>query len=672
MLLRVVLLILKATTLIVEQSMPQKYVEDMSAAAPTLRSPRTPEIISPLSSSCSSSSSSQNKNDGVGGGGGTTEEQCHFPALVIPCQWENYHGILTAGEKGLVFTGSFFLFDTVLSLPWMDVRRMHFAVLPVDDAVDQPSLVVTMRKTTRNNKERELQLQHVFARVPPAHLSRLMHLQNDALSVRRRVGGSSVVAGSGGTTTTASSNTVTSSGSTLLLLLDKDDELNEDDHTAATATTACRSTTVTSLLAERMPDSIMESHTGLPLSLRDVTVSHDDTKGRLYAGPNGLVLTGRRYFWDYYAVVIILPWSAIWKIHRPAAHTVLVQSHDARDYRLVVTDSSTALVDEIWETLVSGHNIQLTQTIPGAKKKPQHHPPPSSLSVKVARPETVEETISVPEIWSPLRHVVVSNVELPCSLPQFEDLFLRDQALFSLSHFLASRGDTELECTTWDDDSERVVRYIHPVNVPMAPPQARARKEQRIVRQRQRQQQQSPYSANGTDDDDDDASTIILIVETKTIVDDVPMTDCFYVLDRLTVTPQQQQQQPVAVGGKTTTATTTTVTVQVRMEFEITFVKSTMFQGIIRTTTNREFTTLFQSLADYYGQCLVVVDPATSTITTSIALPPVQPGHKTNGSSSNGVTPLYYLLWGITFALQLWMLRELREIKAALNLAKHA
>jgi VAD1 Analog of StAR-related lipid transfer domain len=658
MLLRVVLLILKATTLIVEQSMPQKYLDSI--------------ISPPLSSSCSPSSSLPDKND-AGGGGGTTEEHCHFPALVIPCQWENYQGILTAGAKGLVFTGSFFLFDTILSLPWTDVRRMHFAV-PVLDTDDQPSLVVTMRKTTRNDQDREQQLQHVFARVPPAHLSRLMHLQNDALSSSRRrvVGSSSVVAGSGGTTTT--DNTVKSIGSaTLLMLDDEDDEMNEDDHTAATVTDCRSSTTVvttssvmTSLLAERMPDSIMESHTGLPLSLRDVTVSHDDTKARLYAGPNGLVLTGRRYFWDYYAVVIILPWSAIWKIHRPTAHTVLVQSHDARDYRLVVTDSNTAAVDEIWETLVSGHNIQLTQTIPGAKKKSQHHPPLSS-SVKVARPETVETMITVPDTWSPLRHVVVSNVELPCSLPKFEDLFLRDQALYSLSHFLASRGDTELESTNWGDDSERVVRYIHPVNVPLAPPQARARKEQRLVRQRQRQQQHSPNScADGTDDGDDDASTIVLIVETKTIVDDVPMTDCFYVLDRLTVT-QQQQPPPVAVGGKATATT-----VQVRMEFEITFVKSTMFQGIIRTTTNREFTALFQSLAAYYAQCLVIVDPATSTTTTtSIERPSVQPDHKTNGSSSYGVAPLYYLLWGITVALQLWMLRELREIKAVLILAKH-
>jgi VAD1 Analog of StAR-related lipid transfer domain len=669
MLLRVVLLILKITTLIVEQSMPQKYV-DMSEAR-TLRSP-TPEILSPLSSSCASSSL-QDKNDG--GGGGPTEH-CHFPALVIPCQWENYQGILTAGVRGLVFTGSFFLFDTILSMPWTDVRRMHFAVVLVD-AADQPSLVVTMRKT-RNQERGELpQLQHVFARVPPTHLSRLMHLQNEALtsSSRRHVVGSYVVAG-GGTMTTA--NTVTSSGGSTLLLLDDDDEdddVNEDDDTTTAATaTDCRSTTTvvtttsvttTSLWAERMPDySIVESHTGLPLSIRDINVSHDDTKGRLYTGPKGLVVTGRRFFWDY--TVVILPWSAIWKIHRPAAQTVLVQSHDMRDYTLVVTDSSTTAVDGIWETLISCHNMQLTQITPaGAKKKPHHHPP---SSVQDARPETIE-AITVPEnTFSPLRHVVVSNVELPCSLQQFEDLFLRDQALYSLAHFLTSRGDSELETSNWDDDSARVVRYLHPVNVPMAPPQAHARKEQRLVR-RQRQQQQSPNSA----DDGDDANTIVLIVETKTIVDDVPMTDCFYVLDRLTVTQQEQQQPPVAVGGKkiTTTTTATIVTVQVRMEFEITFVKSTMFQGIIRQTTNREFTTMFQSLVDYYIQCLVVVDPATTSITTTSSEPPVQLDHKTNGrrrSSSYGVAPLcYYLLWGVTFALQLWILRELREIKAALR-----
>ena len=163
----------------------------------------------------------------------------------------------------------------------------------------------------------------------------------------------------------------------------------------------------------------------------------------------------------------------------------------------------------------------------------------------------------------PLDTIVVSNLQLsPCTMDEFFSMFLADTASHSLSHFLQSRGDSELEATPWNATDERVVRYMHPVNAPLAPPTARARKEQNYDR----------YGKN-------------LVIHTRTVVDDVPMTDCFYVSDRIMVEPGVKEDG--------------TCYVSVRMEFEITFVKSTMFQGLIRKTTSGEFDDFFEELAQF-------------------------------------------------------------------------
>lgn len=83
----------------------------------------------------------------------------------------------------------------------------------------------------------------------------------------------------------------------------------------------------------------------------------------------------------------------------------------------------------------------------------------------------------------------------------------------------------------------RVVEYTHPVNVPMAPPSARAQRKQTFQR----------YGDHG------------FCIETECYVEDVPMTDCFFVKDRLLVAAKE--------GGK----------VLVTLEFELEFVKSTMY-----------------------------------------------------------------------------------------------
>ena len=173
--------------------------------------------------------------------------------------------------------------------------------------------------------------------------------------------------------------------------------------------------------------------------------------------------------------------------------------------------------------------------------------------------------------------VAIQDKELPCSLSQFVALFVEDNAPNSMERFMEEEGDENLVTSPWVQQSSssnssnnnntkadmmgtnsahkaapvqhRTIEYSHPVNAPLAPPMARARKEQRLSR----------YGQHG------------IAIETDTFVDDVPMTDCFYVTDRLLVSAKSKR----------------TVTVTAR--FEIRFTKSTMFRAIIANTTRSEF-----------------------------------------------------------------------------------
>lgn len=460
----------------------------------------------------------------------------------------------------MIFSGSFFLFETIVSMRWTDIRSIRH---------DDGGLVVTMRK-----KE-----EHVFLKVPKNILSRLIYMQNEALSSRRTC-----------STTTSSADSITS------ITLDDDDEEGDEY-------TACRtlSTSVTSL-ADRLPDSLIEKHTGLPFALKHIAVVQQDdlSHGSLSAGPNALVFTGKRYYWDH--VILVLPWDSVRDIQNDDDGCIRIVSFESlHEYRWMVSDPQSN--QEVWETLIACHNEQLTKT-PAKPKK----------SVKDEIHLDGEQLFSSSKP-AQLEHVVVTNVEIPCSLQDFDELFLRDNAKHSLASFLESRGDSDLETSDWNNDSSRVVRYLHPVKAPMAPPQARARKEQRLLRP------------------NEDS----IVVETKTIVDDVPMTDCFYVLDRIHI----ERNGPKVVKI-------------LAMEFEIKFVKSTMFQGIIRKTTAKEFTAMFQSLADFYRNA---ADPD-SNIPATVTIPTTVEASK--------VELQQYLLWGVTIALQIWILVELRDLKASM------
>jgi hypothetical protein len=213
-------------------------------------------------------------------------------------------------------------------------------------------------------------------------------------------------------------------------------------------------------------------------------------------------------------------------------------------------------------------------------------------------------------------------------LDDFVKSFVENDAKYSIHKFMADNGDQDIQVSEWkvEDDEynskSRTIEYTHPVNAPMAPPMARARKEQLLQR----------YGDHG------------LVFETKTYVADVPMTDCFYVADQVRV------QSTRGKGGENS--------ILVSMLFDIRFVKSTMFKSIISRTTKSELEKFFNELADYLSQNIGQPSAFPVSRPTSLAGPgPIQLGPNTSKWSQVAVT----LLVGV-LCLQIWIVLEMKAI----------
>jgi len=224
----------------------------------------------------------------------------------------------------------------------------------------------------------------------------------------------------------------------------------------------------------------------------------------------------------------------------------------------------------------------------------------SSVPLDLQTEATAETNAAVPEVsmedklqeqWETVcskfnayPEAPVVDMELVLSedatLETFVETFFQDNADCSYGRFMTEIvGDSSVTATRWvadDNDSStdggkdkgfqtltRSIEYTHPVNAPMAPPQAQARKEQTMRN----------YGNNRG-----------LVIETKTIVSDVPMTDCFYVRDVLLVERNTEEN-----GGGWL----------VNIRFEIVFVKSTMFRSLISRTTTGEFNAFMKDLAAF-------------------------------------------------------------------------
>ena len=134
-------------------------------------------------------------------------------------------------------------------------------------------------------------------------------------------------------------------------------------------------------------------------------------------------------------------------------------------------------------------------------------------------------------------------------------------------------GDLKVETSPWEQPqiptaastmfetkrATRTIHYVHPICAPMAPPTAKACKSQVLYK----------------------FGSVGLCLETCTVVEDVPMTDCFVVDDRLWVYENSTEEENNATSKKEGCIAMVT--------FQIRFVKSTMFRRIIENTTREEF-----------------------------------------------------------------------------------
>mmetsp|Transcript_29711 Transcript_29711/g.45958 ORF Transcript_29711/g.45958 Transcript_29711/m.45958 type:complete len:633 (-) Transcript_29711:152-2050(-) len=151
----------------------------------------------------------------------------------------------------------------------------------------------------------------------------------------------------------------------------------------------------------------------------------------------------------------------------------------------------------------------------------------------------------------------LESIPLPVSVDDFYKQVLDDNADHSIDKFMRDIGELEVVSTSWQPSvptpnapANRGIKYIHPINAPMAPPTAAARKEQVLQK----------------------FGNVGLCLETSTFVENVPMADCFVVRDRLWVNENSED------GGCIVSIT-----------FQIDFIKGTMFRRIIENTTRGEY-----------------------------------------------------------------------------------
>lgn len=322
---------------------------------------------------------------------------------------------------------------------------------------------------------------------------------------------------------------------------------------------------------------------------------HNNFHGKVYAGPSAILFAGRIFFFDWCQKI---SWIDVVQVKKKSLSSVdiVVNKEATGTGTTTYTFDNLFDADRVWSSLVDLHSDSILDTPP----KP---PTPKEISRSLRRTnsdpfnfskavfddeiEGTEEENEDPQMeilgnnsmtedlsWTSLlhdaksySHTAVKDLELRCSLDTFFDLFISDSANNSIQKYMQGSGDEDVYCSSWErDDSvmKRVINYKHPVNSPMAPPLARARREQKFRR----------YAGNG------------MALESKTVVEDVPMTDCFFVVEMIRVAAMKENQ------------------ISVTMAFDIRFVKSTMFKGIITRTTNAEVEKSLKGLAEYMSKNL--------------------------------------------------------------------
>lgn len=447
--------------------------------------------------------------------------------------------------------------------------------------------------------------------------------------------------------------------------------------------------------------SLPQKEQGVGRVAAEYSCYFQNAKGTLYAGSKGVYFVGMVFF---FAREMNVGWLDVIKVTKTDDGVSLITRDETYDF----LSFSAHDHDRAWATLISLHSDavsggggeddgtrplvspSLRSTIRRTNSDPLsevHHSPangglpsgregayvagaslaqlddvrvmkthklPLYTSMRVVSSPSMRPSVAIDggdviqdigETWAELQNTnesysdcAVKDHELSCDLQSFFDMFIADDAPHSIPKYMESAGDTEFVVAPWkaeDEDSmfqQRTLEYNHPVNAPLAPPMARARKEQR-------------YAKCGDHG---------ICIETETYVQDVPMTDCFYVTDRILVEPNGE--------GK----------VLVMAEFDIRFVKSTMFRAIIANTTRSEFMKWFHSIFEYMTEVTEGKSPeeiaeaqrrkkATEEEEEAKAQP-VAPGLPLAVSSSNVMIILLF----IVLLMQLWIMWQMLQMQKSM------
>lgn len=154
------------------------------------------------------------------------------------------------------------------------------------------------------------------------------------------------------------------------------------------------------------------------------------------------------------------------------------------------------------------------------------------------------------------------------SVDEFYHNVIADNAAHSFGKFMRGIGERRVTTTPWlpshtpvtSSPASRIIHYTHPITAPLAPPMAKARKQQMLHK----------------------FGNVGLCVETCTEVEDVPMADCFVVEDRLWVHKAKNDNEECIVS----------------VTFRIRFVKGTLFRKIIENATRKEYGMFWNQFAD--------------------------------------------------------------------------
>jgi len=231
-----------------------------------------------------------------------------------------------------------------------------------------------------------------------------------------------------------------------------------------------------------------------------------------------------------------------------------------------------------------------------------------------------------------------SNTNVVLDVPTFVANFLQDDAPYSLSNKYMHEivGGTEISVTEWTKTAAveerkggggvqavadnkladksaslsttttltRTIEYTQPVNAPMAPPTARARKEQTL----------RVYGNHG------------FIVESETYVVGVPKSECFYVKDIMRIEQEDTNSSDGGAGaGDDDDSSSTERRLLLTVTFEVVFVKSTWFEELITRTTRSEVKKFITNMAEYIidkcsrSGCIIPVLLPTSPVLPIVA-----------------------------------------------------